>query len=155
NLLFGTAPLGGSTSSTFTSTSVTQIASSRTVTSSLTIPTSFLVQGLTVALDITYPNDPDLEVFLTAPDGTSVELIKNAGAAASANSTGTILDDTASASVQNATAPFTGRFQPLQPLSTFNGTNAAGTWTLSITDNGTAGLLGTLNSWSLTVQPPA
>ena len=72
-----------------------------TVTSSLTIPTSFLVQGLTVALDITYPNDPDLEVFLTSPDGTTIELIKNAGAADGANFSGTILTDTASTSIQN------------------------------------------------------
>src|SRR5262249_47146054 len=124
NLLFGTAPLGTAISSTFSNTTVTPLASGSTVTSSLTIPTSFLIQGLTVALDITYPNDPDLEVFLTAPDGTSIELIKNAGAGGGANFTGTILDDAATVSDQNATAPFTGRFQPLQPLSTFNGKNA-------------------------------
>src|SRR5262249_11572176 len=52
-------------------------------------------------------------------------------------------------------APFTGRFQPFQPLSGFNGKNASGTWKLSITDDATTGLIGTLNSWSLTVQPPS
>jgi subtilisin-like proprotein convertase family protein len=155
SLLFGTAPLGTATPSTFSNTTPTLIASGSTVTSSLTIPTSFLVQGLTVALDITYANDPDLEVFLTSPDGTSIELIKNAGAAGGASYTGTILDDSASTSVQNGTAPFTGRFQPDQPLSAFNGKNASGTWTLSITDDGTAGLFGALNSWSLTVRPPS
>jgi subtilisin-like proprotein convertase family protein len=155
NLLFGTAPLGTAIPSTFSNTTVTPLASGSTVSSSLTIPTGFLVQGLTVSLDITYANDPDLEVFLTAPDGTSIELIKNAGTAGSGNFTGTILDDAASVSVQNATAPFTGRFQPQQPLSTFNGKNALGTWTLSITDDATTGLAGTLNSWSLAVQPPS
>ena len=118
---------------------MTPLVSGGTVTSSLTIPTSFLVQGLTVALDITYPNDPDLEVFLTSPDGTTIELIKNAGAANGANFSGTILADTAATSIQNASAPFTGQFQPLQPLSTFNGKNASGTWTLSITDDASTG----------------
>ena len=143
NLLFGTAPLGTATPFTFANTTATPLVSGSTITSSLTIPTSFLVQGLTVALDITYPNDPDLEVFLTSPDGTTIELIKNAGAANGANFSGTILADAASTSIQNASAPFTGQFQPLQPLSTFNGKNAAGTWTLSITDDASTGLAGT------------
>src|SRR5262249_6053842 len=118
SLLFGTAPLGAATPFTFSNTTATPLGpGGTTVASDLTIPTSSLVQGLTVALDITYANDPDLEVFLTAPDGTSVELIKNAGAAGAANFTATILDDAATTSVENATAPFTGRFQPLQPLS--------------------------------------
>ena len=155
NLLFGTAPLGTATPSTFANTTATPLVSGSTINSSLTIPTSFLVQGLTVALDITYPNDPDLEVFLTSPDGTSIELIQNAGAADGANFSGTILADSASTSIQTASAPFTGQFQPFQPLSTFNGENASGTWTLSITDDASTGLAGTLNSWSLTVQPPS
>ena len=155
NLLFGTAPLGTATPFTYSNTTATPLASGSTVTSSLTIPTSFLVQGLTVALDITYPNDPDLEVFLTSPNGTKIELIKNAGAANGANFTGTILADTASTSVQTASAPFIGQFQPYQPLSTFNGKNASGTWTLSIKDDASTGLAGTLNDWSLTVQPPS
>ena len=127
-----------------------------TVTSSLTIPTNVLVQGLTVSLDITYANDPDLEVFLTAPDGTSIELIKNAGAAEGPISPGRFSTTRRRRRSRTRAAPFTGRFQPLQPLSTFNGKNAAGVWTLSITDDAsTADMVGMLNSWSLTVQPPA
>ena len=155
SLLFGTAGVGASTPLNFSNNTATPLVAGNTVNSTLTIPTSFLVQGLTVALDITYPNDPDLEVFLTAPDGTSIELIKNAGAANGANFTGTILADTASTSIQTASAPFAGQFQPFDPLSSFNGENAAGTWTLSITDDASTSLPGMLNSWSLTVQPPS
>jgi subtilisin-like proprotein convertase family protein len=155
NLLFGTAPLGTATLSTFSNTTATPLAAASTVTSTLTIPTSFLIKDLTVALDITYPNDPDLEVVLTSPDGTSVELIKNAGAANGANFTGTILADAALTSIQNASAPFAGQFQPFQPLSAFNGKNAFGTWTLSITDDSSTVRPGMLTDWSLTVQPPS
>ena len=72
----------------------------------MTIPDSVLVQGLTVSLDITHPNDPDLEVFLIAPDGTTVQLIKNAGATGThANFSGTILDDAAATSGSRSGRP--------------------------------------------------
>ena len=86
--------------------------------STLTIPDSVLVQGLTVSLDITHPNDPDLEVFLIAPDGTTVELIKNAGATGRKPiSPGRSSTTRRRRAIQNGAAPFSGRFQPFQPLS--------------------------------------
>src|SRR5262249_46534230 len=45
-------------------------------------------------------------------------------------------------------------FRPAQPLSAFNGKRIAGTWTLQVIDD-TAGVPGTLVSWSLVVTPSA
>src|SRR6185437_6354169 len=47
----------------------TPITSGSSVFSTLTVPDSFSIQGLTVQLNITYPNDPDLTATLRAPDG--------------------------------------------------------------------------------------
>ena len=146
-----------STPLTFSNTTVTPLVAGSTVTSSLTIPTSFLVQGLTVALDITYPNDPDLEVFLTAPDGTTIELIKNAGAANGANFSGTILVDSASTSIQNVECAV---HRPVPSAATPEHVQRQERRRhLDALDHGRrldrATGAGMLNSWSLTVQPPS
>ena len=158
SVLFGTAPLGQSAPPTYTNPTAKPLTPGGTISSTVTIPISTVIQGqgLTVVLDITYANDPDLEVFLVAPDGTQIELIKNAGATGThANFSGTILDDSATTSIQNGAPPFNGRFQPSQPLSAFNGKNASGTWTLKVKNDNASGPAGTLNSWSLTLVPPA
>jgi hypothetical protein len=49
-----------------------------------------------------------------------------------------VLDDGATGSieaVQVGSAPFTGTFQPAQPLATFIGQGAGGTWTLHVADS--------------------
>ena len=48
--------------------------------STINVPDSFPVAGVSVQLNITDANDPDLEAYLIAPDGTTVELFKNVGA---------------------------------------------------------------------------
>lgn len=47
-------------------------------------------------------------------------------------------------------APFRGSFQPIRPLSKFNGQDPDGYWNLRIYDR-TAGNTGTLQAWSLTL----
>lgn len=49
--------------------------------------------------------------------------------------------------------PTVGTFEPVQPLSAFNGGDLFGDWTLTVSDN--AGLdVGTLNSWELIIGIP-
>ncbi len=120
--------------------------------STLTVPDSFLLQGVTLQLNITAANDPDLAAILIAPNGTQVKLFTNVGSTGThANFTNTIFDDSASTPIQNGGPPFFGRFNPQQPLGTLNGTQAAGTWRLVIDDTNPMGTVGTLNSWSLTL----
>ncbi len=125
-------------------------APATTTTSLLQVPDALIVTHMTVQLDITYPNDPDLQVALVSPSGKTVPLFTNVGAAGSrVNFSGTILADDAKTLIQNGAAPFTGRYNPEQPLDTnFGGTNAQGWWKLVITTS-TANRLGTLNNWSL------
>jgi subtilisin-like proprotein convertase family protein len=123
-----------------------------TVTSTLTVPDNFIVQqGTQLQLNISYPNDPDLTVVLIAPNGTKVTLFSGVGTTNSpADFSNTTFDDSAATQIQNGAPPFFGKFTPQQPLSALNGINAAGTWTLQITDAGLSG--GSLLGWSLTLQ---
>ncbi len=50
-----------------------------TITSTLTVPDSFSILDLDVALDITHTGDTNLDVYLIAPDGTRVELFTDVG----------------------------------------------------------------------------
>lgn len=102
-----------------------------------------------VCVDITHPYTNELEILLTAPDGTVVPLsIQNGGGGN--NYTGTCFTATAASSIKFANAPFTGTFLPEGYLGAVNnGQNADGTWSLCIQDLSTAGNAGTLTSWSI------
>jgi subtilisin-like proprotein convertase family protein len=135
-----------------------------TLISQIVVPDNFVIQGvtstglpgLTVSLNITYPNDPDLTAVLIAPDGTQIPLFTHVGNGSNrANFTSTTLDDTVNppASIDVAAAPFFGRFNPETPLSDLKGHASGGTWTLRITNRNPADT-GTLSSWSLSFQKP-
>lgn len=103
---------------------------------------------LRVELDITHTWISDLTVRLTAPDGRSIALARNAGGDGDGFS-GTVFDDAAAESVDEGQAPFTGTFRPSEPLSTFDGINVNGEWTLTVVDEYGADI-GTLDRWALT-----
>ena len=114
------------------------------------------VSGMTLTLNLTYPKDSDLSAYLLAPDGvTKIQLFTNVGGAG-ANFSGTTFSDTAGSSIDVGTAPFGGTFKPETLFSTLSNVpklSTLGTWTLVITNRGTAGAsVGTLNSWSLTFE---
>ena len=95
------------------------------------------IGATTVGLDHTWVGD--LVGKLTSPSGTTVTLFSRPGGTGNSgnNFCQTVLDDGASTSIQNiavAGAPWTGTFQPAQPLSTFNGEPAGGTWVLNVSD---------------------
>ncbi len=136
---------------TYDSTDVpVAIPDNTTVTSILNVPCGGAIIDVNVALDITHTFDADLDIFLIAPDGTTVELTTDNGGGGN-NYTGTIFDDEAATSITAGTAPFTGSFQPEGLLSDLDGRGGEGTWTLEITDDAGADT-GTLNSWSLTLE---
>ena len=121
-----------------------------TVKSELDFASVGQILDVNVTLDITHTYDADLHVSLISPSGTSVLLFANVGPTG-ANFHNTVLDDQALISINTGSAPFTGSFQPQEPLSAFNGENAFGAWKLEISDDG-AGDVGVLNSWSLTIK---
>ena len=107
-------------------------------------------QGLaSICFNITHPDVGDLEITLTAPDGTMVPLtIQNGGTGN--NYTNTCFSATAANSIKTGTAPFTGSFLPEGWLGAVNnGQNANGVWRLCVRDR-RGGSSGSLVNWSLT-----
>ena len=138
------------------------------LTSTLNVPDNFNYSALTVQLNISHPNDPDLEIDLVSPTGTVVRLVANQGAAGSHSDFGgrnattgllladTVFDDSATTKIDNGGPPFFGHFQPEQLIySTLSagqpGTplQSGGLWKLVVKDD-VPGNVGTLNEWSLT-----
>ena len=98
---------------------------SSSVQSKITFASSLSVQKMVVDLNITDPNVRGLSVTLTSPHGTTATLVADPS-----NGTG-------SGIVYEMSA------------NNFWGENAAGTWTLTVSDS-TTGDVGKLNSWTLT-----
>jgi subtilisin-like proprotein convertase family protein len=144
-------------------------AGTSTLVSQIVVPDNFLIQGVTstglpgvtVTLNITFANDPDLAAVLIAPDGTMIPLFTHVGLGTNkANFTGTILEDTVNppSPIDSGGAPFFGTYNPETPLSDLKGHNSGGVWSLEITNSLRAGestlFAGTLTSWALTFQKP-
>lgn len=101
-----------------------------------------------VCLDIVHTYNSDLVVHLIAPDGTEINLFSGIGGGDD-NFTNTCLSQSASNSINTASAPFTGTFKPQETLGNLNnGQNGNGIWTLRILDTYGADD-GTLNNWSI------
>jgi hypothetical protein len=96
-----------------------------------------------------HANVGELVISLTSPDpdgagpiiGTTVVLANHPGPDSTANNLRQCMfDDSAASSIQtigSPVGPITGSFQPLQPLSVFNGLSGAavnGTWVLRVAD---------------------
>ena len=119
------------------------------VESTLVVPAGpyMSVSDVDVHVDITHPYIGDLVVKLThAGSGRSARLfVRSCG---SSDNIIAVFDDEAAASLQ---CPPNGTYKPAEPLSVFDGVNAAGRWILSVSDNAGADK-GTLNSWSITLR---
>lgn len=106
---------------------------------SINVPDHFVIHDLDVRINITHTNVFDLQILLEDPLGSRICLnmydFKNEFGTYP-NYTDTIFDDEALFSIEQADAPFTGRFRPRQPyeLGLFDGRDAYGTWTLQICD---------------------
>ncbi|MFZ4059439.1 MAG: proprotein convertase P-domain-containing protein, partial [Ferruginibacter sp.] len=135
----GTIPPGPST---------TQTCFPLTITGVGTINSTYGLSG--VCFTITHPNVDELEITLTAPDGTVIPLsIQNGGTGN--NYTNTCFSATSTNPIKFGTAPFTGTYSPEGHMGAVNnGQNANGIWRLCIQDQRTASNSGVLNNWNLT-----
>jgi cysteine-rich repeat protein len=100
--------------------------------------------------------DGDLNLTLTSPMGTNVDVSSGNGSSGD-DFMSTIFADSATTSingVSSALAPFRGPFKPEAPLAAVNGQAATGMWTFKAADNANLDA-GILRSWSLglCVQP--
>ena len=119
-----------------------------TVTSTLDVSlTGETLADVNVSLTIRHSYDRDLDIFLIAPDGRSIELCTDVGAFLD-NFIGTTFDDEAETAISAGVAPFSGVFRPEGSLQILRGMDPAGTWRLRVGDDG-QGDIGTLDSWSL------
>src|SRR5262249_28617362 len=93
------------------------------------------VGSATVGLDHSFVND--LTATLSSPSGRTIMLLNRPGWSGH-KLFQAVFRDSAASSIQTALAsqaPFTGSFQPAQPLGAFAGQQGAGTWILHVTDN--------------------
>ncbi len=110
------------------------IPDSGSVSSTLNIPDSISITSVRVYVDIRHTYIGDLIVSLRSPGGTTVTLYNRTGG-----------------STQNLIGWYDQTLTPAQPLSGFNGQNAQGNWTLTVSDN-EAQDVGTINLWKLEVS---
>lgn len=150
--------------STFFSTDAPQaINDFSTITSTLTATGGAINDVNLILGDIRHTSVADLDITLTAPDGTSIRIIDSftdggilLNLGTPDNFIDTVIDDQAATSLRSGSAPYSGSFNVdygsiSQPLSGFVGLNAAGVWTLTITDEAGADI-GTLNAWGLEID---
>jgi subtilisin-like proprotein convertase family protein len=120
----------------------------------ITIDAGFTILDVDVVVDITHTYTGDLDLYLIGPAGTTVLLSDQHGGSGD-NYTGTHFDDEATTPIASGSSPFTGSFQPDQPLAAFDGLPAAGVWTFKVVDNYGYDV-GTIDAWQirLTLDAP-
>ncbi len=101
------------------------------------VPHHLTVDDLDVSVSLTHANVFDLQLYVQSPSGTQVLLNMYdpfTDYFEGADYRDTIFDDEADVLIGQASAPFQGRFMPLESLAAFDGEDAYGQWRLCIYD---------------------
>lgn len=103
------------------------------------VPSHLIITDLDVSIDLTHSCDFDLQLFLQSPSGSRVLLNMYDPLTKYFNGEdyrGTTFDDEADTPIEAGSAPFGGRYRPLEGslLSTFDGQDAFGRWRLQVYD---------------------
>ena len=107
------------------------IPDSGTVTVSIPVSIAGTIESVSAYVRIDHSKNVDLELRLTAPDGSTVLL---ASGESGAGFDRTVFDDAAATSISEAVPPFFGSFRPREPLARFIGLPASGSWQVRVTD---------------------
>jgi subtilisin-like proprotein convertase family protein len=108
----------------------------------INVPDSGTVTDVNVRVRLNHTFDSDLAIGLS--HGNSGNALSNNNGGSGDNygtgtndcaGTKTIFDDQAVTPISSGTAPFAGSFQPQSGLSIYNGSDAAGAWTLKVVDS--------------------
>ena len=108
--------------------------------------------SVSVNLDITHTWTGDLNIDLTSPAGTTLNLASGVGGSGD-DFSGTVFED-GGMDITGGSAPFTGTWEPQGGTfaDTFGGESITGDWTLTVTD-GVGGDDGTLNDFAINFDP--
>jgi cysteine-rich repeat protein len=111
-----------------------------------------------VTVHITHPQADNLDVWLTSPSGTRIELVTDVGGGADDLYDGTVFDDSAPLPVSDTPLPEVNgdHFVAVVPegaLGAFIGEDPNGTWVLTVADD-QSGNVGELAGWTLTLSAP-
>lgn len=101
------------------------------------VPEHLIICDLDVVVSIRHTSAFDLQLFIESPAGDAIRLCVSDplnGYYEGSDYDGTTFDDEADVPIQDASPPFTGSFQPLDPLAFFDGRDACGTWKLQVYD---------------------
>lgn len=122
------------------------------------IPGGVTVAGLTVGLQLSGGYNGNLYAYLVSPNGSMVVLMNQPGTAINSFGAGgagmnITLSDSSGNNLQNEIGGgiLSGTYHAAGSLANFNGTPAAGTWTLFFSDLTSGGGTSTVSSWSLDV----
>lgn len=148
-----TQPFSNPRSFTIPDATGTTTVSNGVVTSPVVVSQDYSINSVRVRVNLTHPTLSNLKLDLSAPTGQVITLFDGQGFAGD-NLVDTVFDDSGSIPVTAGVSPFTGSYQPLNPLSVLAGGSSKGVWTLTVTDKVT-GDSGTLNNWTLEVVPRA
>ncbi|MGL4396394.1 MAG: proprotein convertase P-domain-containing protein [Hyphomicrobium sp.] len=103
-------------------------------TAGFTVPASNITSIQVKNLNITHPFVADLDIYLVDPDGNETLLISNIGDDGD-DFLNTTFSDASNNLIENALAPFSGTFRPMQALNDLIPGQIAGTWKLKIADD--------------------
>jgi serine protease len=130
---------------TYISSAAQSIKPNSSTVSTIWVPAG-TVSNVEVRLNVNYPADKDLYIYLVSPTGKTIALDYNRGGW-SANLSNTLFSDQASTPIADAKAPSYGTYRPDSSLSQLKGTQAGGNWRLAIRNYGIYS--GALQNWSL------
>ncbi len=109
------------------------------------VPTTAIVGDVNLGVFVDHSYRSDVRIFLTSPAGTTVSILPWTTNAQSGDNINDLFDDEAAASITTHTStaldpltpappPYSHSFRPANPLSAFDGQNAAGNWSLRVCD---------------------
>ncbi|MEZ4311432.1 MAG: DUF4215 domain-containing protein, partial [Polyangiaceae bacterium] len=125
-------------------------APARGITSTVNVTAGGTIQRAALFFDITHTFDGDVDMFLTPPGGSPLDINTDNGSSGD-HFTNTVLDSTCSTSIAGlpaSLAPFQGCFQPETSFASLIGTSPNGAWALRVADDA-SGDVGTWNAWSM------
>jgi subtilisin-like proprotein convertase family protein len=129
---------------------ISQSGGGNSYTSIVNVSADLTITDVNVTLDITHTWSADLDITLTSPNGTIVELTTDNGGNGD-NYTATVFDqESTNGPITGGTAPFTGTFVPEGDLSTIYGEMSGGDWILTIVDDANQDG-GSFNSFTLEI----
>ncbi|MCI2228204.1 proprotein convertase P-domain-containing protein [Polaribacter sp. MSW13] len=140
----------GQTTESDTNSIITSINDNSDIDKKFTITNNGEISKVTILIDITHSWRGDLNITLSSPSGTTIELISNEGGGL--DNLNVLFDDNASISITDDVDNHNANVIriPEEALSAFNGENPVGIWTLNIADQA-GGDTGAFNSATLNI----